>query len=177
MASCNSTQTSVDTQSKLGADGLTLYRSLVEPHFSALRPILSYVRGTLDLGFQLDATFTSYLVAYLDVDWTGCQTTRCSTSGCCVILGDYLLSWSSMRQHTLSRPSTEVLLMLWQKLHGFGQVRVLRVPSHYQYVDIFTKGLSSALFEDFHTSLHPLPLKLLGCVMRIVCLWALSFVD
>nr|GFA14278.1 ribonuclease H-like domain-containing protein [Tanacetum cinerariifolium] len=34
-----------------------------------------------------------------------------------------------------------------------GQVRVLHVPSHYQYADIFTKGLPSALFEDFRSSL------------------------
>ncbi|GJY75004.1 ribonuclease H-like domain-containing protein [Tanacetum coccineum] len=34
-----------------------------------------------------------------------------------------------------------------------GQVRVLHVPSRYQYVDIFTKGLPSALFEEFRTSL------------------------
>ncbi|GKC01733.1 ribonuclease H-like domain-containing protein [Tanacetum coccineum] len=30
-----------------------------------------------------------------------------------------------------------------------GQVRVLHVPSRYQFADIFTKGLSSALFEEF----------------------------
>ncbi|GKE33484.1 ribonuclease H-like domain-containing protein, partial [Tanacetum coccineum] len=29
------------------------------------------------------------------------------------------------------------------------QVRVLHVPSCYQYADIFTKGLPLALFEDF----------------------------
>ncbi|GKD26943.1 ribonuclease H-like domain-containing protein [Tanacetum coccineum] len=34
-----------------------------------------------------------------------------------------------------------------------GQVRVLHVPSRYQYADIFTKGLPSALFEEFHVSL------------------------
>ncbi|GKA71472.1 ribonuclease H-like domain-containing protein [Tanacetum coccineum] len=34
-----------------------------------------------------------------------------------------------------------------------GQVRVLHVPSRYQYANIFTKGLSSALFEEFRTSL------------------------
>nr|GEY33132.1 ribonuclease H-like domain-containing protein [Tanacetum cinerariifolium] len=33
------------------------------------------------------------------------------------------------------------------------QVRVLNVPSRYQYADIFTKGLPSALFEEFRTSL------------------------
>nr|GEV55749.1 NBS-containing resistance-like protein [Tanacetum cinerariifolium] len=34
-----------------------------------------------------------------------------------------------------------------------GQVRVLYMPSRYQYADIFTKGLPSALFEDFRSSL------------------------
>ncbi|GKE85801.1 hypothetical protein Tco_1559543, partial [Tanacetum coccineum] len=34
-----------------------------------------------------------------------------------------------------------------------GQVRVLHVPSRYQYADIFTKRLTSALFEEFRTSL------------------------
>ncbi|GJX22303.1 ribonuclease H-like domain-containing protein [Tanacetum coccineum] len=34
-----------------------------------------------------------------------------------------------------------------------GQVRVLHVPSRYQYADIFTKGLPTTLFEEFRTSL------------------------
>ncbi|GKB36369.1 ribonuclease H-like domain-containing protein [Tanacetum coccineum] len=34
-----------------------------------------------------------------------------------------------------------------------GHVRVLHVPSRYQYVDIFTKGLPSALFEEFRSCL------------------------
>ncbi|GJV73680.1 ribonuclease H-like domain-containing protein [Tanacetum coccineum] len=32
-------------------------------------------------------------------------------------------------------------------------VRVLHVPSRYQYAHIFTKGLPSALFEEFRSSL------------------------
>nr|GFC49968.1 ribonuclease H-like domain-containing protein [Tanacetum cinerariifolium] len=38
-----------------------------------------------------------------------------------------------------------------------GQVRVLHVPSRSQYADVFTKGLSSALFEEFRTSLSVRP--------------------
>nr|GFA30088.1 ribonuclease H-like domain-containing protein [Tanacetum cinerariifolium] len=34
-----------------------------------------------------------------------------------------------------------------------GQVRVLHVPSRYQYADIFTKGLPLALFKEFRSSL------------------------
>ncbi|GKC50017.1 ribonuclease H-like domain-containing protein [Tanacetum coccineum] len=38
-----------------------------------------------------------------------------------------------------------------------GHVRVLHVPSRFQYADIFTKGLPSALFEDFSSSLSVRP--------------------
>ncbi|GKC83805.1 ribonuclease H-like domain-containing protein [Tanacetum coccineum] len=34
-----------------------------------------------------------------------------------------------------------------------GQVRVLHVPSRYQFANIFTKGLPSTLFEEFRSSL------------------------
>ncbi|GJZ70033.1 ribonuclease H-like domain-containing protein [Tanacetum coccineum] len=36
---------------------------------------------------------------------------------------------------------------------AMGHVRVLHLPSRYQYAAIFTKGLPSALFEDFRISL------------------------
>ncbi|GKB12485.1 ribonuclease H-like domain-containing protein [Tanacetum coccineum] len=177
MANCNPTRTPVDTESKLGSDGdpisdPTLYRSLAD----ALKRVLRYVRGTLDFGLQLYASITGSLVAYTDVDWVGCPTTRRSTSGYCVFLGDNLLSWSAKRQHTPSRSSAEVeysgvanviaetvwLRNLLRELHTpllsatlvyYDNVRVLHVPSHYQYVDIFIKGLPSALLEEFCTSL------------------------
>ncbi|GKE91702.1 ribonuclease H-like domain-containing protein [Tanacetum coccineum] len=181
-----------------------------EPHFSALKQTLRYVRGTLDYGLQLFSSSTTDLVAYLDADWAGCPTTRRSTSGYCVFLGNNLLSWSSKRQPTLSRSSAEAeyhgvatvvaktcwLQNLLYELHtplsfvmlvycdnvsvvylfsnpvqhqrtkhieidihfvrdlvAAGQVRVLHVPSRYQYADFFTKGLPPALFEELHTSL------------------------
>ncbi|GKG06004.1 ribonuclease H-like domain-containing protein, partial [Tanacetum coccineum] len=78
-----------------------------ESHFSALKKILRYVRGTLDYGLQLFFSSTTDLVAYSDVDRAGCLTTRRSTSGYCVFLGNNLLSLSSKRQPTLSRSSAE----------------------------------------------------------------------
>ncbi|GJZ24254.1 ribonuclease H-like domain-containing protein [Tanacetum coccineum] len=82
MVSCNPSRTPVDTESKLGVDGdpisdLTLYQSLAD------------------------------LVVYSDADWAGCLTTRRSTSGYCIFLGNNLLSWSAKRQPTLSQSSAE----------------------------------------------------------------------
>ncbi|GKA27936.1 ribonuclease H-like domain-containing protein [Tanacetum coccineum] len=140
-----------------------------EPHFSALKRILRYVRGTLDYGLQLFSSSTTDLVAYSDADWAGCPTTRRSTFGYCVFLGNNLLSWSSKRQSTLSRSNSEaeyrgvanavrtkqieIDIHFVRDLVAAGQVCVLHVPSHYQFTDIFTKGLSSALFEEFRSSL------------------------
>ena len=40
---------------------------------------------------------------------------------------------------------------------ALGEARVLHVPTSSQYADIFTKGLPTALFEDFRTSLNIVP--------------------
>ncbi|GJW26124.1 ribonuclease H-like domain-containing protein [Tanacetum coccineum] len=247
MVNCNPSRTPIDTDSKLGPDGVpvqdpTLYRSLAgglqyltftrpdlsyavqqvclymhdprEPHFAALKRILRYVQGTLELGLQLYASATTSLVGYTDADWAGCPSTRRSTSGYCVFLGDNLLSWSAKRQHTISRSSAEAeyrgvanvvaetawIRNLLRELHSplltatlvycdnvsaiymsanpvqhqrtkhieidihfvrdmvkAGHVRVLHVPSRFQYANIFTKGLPSALFEDFGSSLSVRP--------------------
>nr|GEX31236.1 ribonuclease H-like domain-containing protein [Tanacetum cinerariifolium] len=176
------------------------------PYFAALKRILRYVRGTVDFGLQLYASATTSLVGYTDADWAGCPSTRRFTSEYCVFLGDNLLSWSSKRQHTISRSSAEAeyrgvanvvaetawLRNLLRELHSplstatlvycdnvsvvylsanpvqrqrtkhieidihfvrdmvqTGHIWVLHVPSRYQYADIFTKGLPTALFEIF----------------------------
>ncbi|GJU40699.1 ribonuclease H-like domain-containing protein [Tanacetum coccineum] len=181
-----------------------------EPHFSALKRILRYVQGTLDYGLQLFSSTTDSLIAYSDADWVGCPTTRRSTSGYCIFLGNNLLSWSSKRQLTLSRSCAEAeyrgvanavaetcwIQNLLRELHtplssdtivycdnvsvvylssnpvqhqrtkhieidiyfirdlvATGQVRILHVPSRFQYADIFIKGLPSALFDEFRDSL------------------------
>nr|GEW75341.1 ribonuclease H-like domain-containing protein [Tanacetum cinerariifolium] len=139
MVNCNLSRTPVDAESKLGGDGdaasdLTLYRNLA------------------------------------DADWAGCPSTIRSTSGYYVFIGNNLLSWSSKCQPTLSRSSAEaeyhgvanahqhtkyieIDIHFARDLVSAGQVRLLHVPSHYQYADIFTKGLPSALFEELRSSL------------------------
>ncbi|GJR12953.1 hypothetical protein Tco_0795605 [Tanacetum coccineum] len=47
------------------------------------------------------------LKAYADVDHTGCQDTRRSTSGSAQFLGDKLISWSSKKQKSTAISSTK----------------------------------------------------------------------
>nr|GEX02802.1 ribonuclease H-like domain-containing protein [Tanacetum cinerariifolium] len=131
--------------------------------------------GTIQtiISFGYFSTFSSSSTGY--ADWAGFPTTRRSTSGYCVFLVNNLLSWSSKRQLTLSRSSAEaeyhgvanVVETCWWKnllrdLHTLlstttlvcnDNVRVLHVPSRYQFADNLIKGLPSALFEEFRTSL------------------------
>ena len=98
-----------------------------EQQLAAIKRILCYVKGTLSHGLQLYSTSPDSMIAYTDADWAGCPDTRRSTSGFCVYLGDNLVSWSSKRQHTVSRSSAEAeyravaeaswLRQLLQELH------------------------------------------------------------
>nr|GFA68089.1 ribonuclease H-like domain-containing protein [Tanacetum cinerariifolium] len=175
MVNCNPSRTPVDTDSKLGPEGVavqdpTLYRSLAwglqyltftrpdlfyavqqiclymhdprEPYFAALKRILRYVRVIVDFGLQLYASATTSLVGYTDADWAGCPSTRRSTSEYCVFLV----------QHQRTK-HIEIDIHFVRDMVQTGHIRVLHVPSRYQYADIFTKGLPTALFEDFHSSL------------------------
>ncbi|GJR08673.1 ribonuclease H-like domain-containing protein [Tanacetum coccineum] len=171
-----------------------------EPHFSALKRIMWYVRGTLDYGLQIFLHYRFGCIFGCGLGWLPNYSSL-----------DFRLlyiSWSSKRQPTLSRSSAEAeyrgvanivaetcwLRNLLRELHtplpsatlvycdnvsavylscnpvqhqrtkdieigihfvrdlvAASQVRVLHVPSRYQFADIFTKGLHSALFEEFHT--------------------------
>ena len=78
-----------------------------ESHLAALKRLLRYVRGTVDLGLVLHRSCSVELVVYTDADWAGCPDTRRSTSGFAVFLGSNLISWSSKRQPVVSRSSAE----------------------------------------------------------------------
>jgi hypothetical protein len=179
-------------------------------HLNLVKRIIPYIKGTLDLGTSITPSSTSSLTAYSDADWAGCLDTRRSTSGFCVFLGANLISWSSKRQLTVSRPSSEAeyrvvahvvaescwLRNLLHELHRHidrsvvvycdnvyavylsvnlvhhrrtkhieidihfvrdkvqvGEVRVLHIPTSSQYADVFTKGLTTAAFFEFRSSL------------------------
>nr|GEU46551.1 ribonuclease H-like domain-containing protein [Tanacetum cinerariifolium] len=172
MTNCNPSKTPVDTDSKLGPEGVpvqdpTLYRSLAGG--------LQYLRFTRpDISYAVQQIFL-----YM-------HDPR-----------DNLLSWSSKRQQTISRSGAEAeyrgvanvvaetawLRNLLRELHSplfaatlvycdnvsatylsanpvqHQRTKHIEIDIHFfvtwllLYADIFTKGLPSALFEDFRSSL------------------------
>jgi histone deacetylase 1/2 len=75
-------------------------------HVVAVKRILRYLKGTLDVGLHFQAGPLN-LQAYSDVDWAGDPNDRRSVFGSIVFLGSSPISWASKKQHTVSRFSTE----------------------------------------------------------------------
>ena len=67
-------------------------------HFSAVKMIMKYLRGTLDVGFWCPKGTGISLVGYSDSDFAGCKLDRKNTSVTCHLLGNCLVSWNSKKQ-------------------------------------------------------------------------------
>jgi histone deacetylase 1/2 len=131
----SSDQLSLHTGTPLGPEDSTQYRSIVgalqyltltrpdlaysvnkvcqflhaptTEHWTATKRILRYVQATLKLGITFSKTSSTFLSGFLDADWAGCIDDRRSTSGFAIFVGSNLVSWSSRKQATVSRSSTE----------------------------------------------------------------------
>ncbi|GKE51699.1 ribonuclease H-like domain-containing protein [Tanacetum coccineum] len=121
-----------------------------EQHLASLKRILRYVRGTLEYGLRLFSASPLSSVGYFDADWAGCPTTRQSTmkveyrSVANVVVGT---TWLCKLLRELHFALQRATLVYYDNVAAC-LVRVLHVPSRYQFADIFTKGLSYALFDD-----------------------------
>ncbi|WVZ55440.1 hypothetical protein U9M48_006100 [Paspalum notatum var. saurae] len=79
----------------------------IDVHWAAVKRVLRYIKGTADTGLKIQRSSKLTLNAFSDADWAGCPDDRRSTSGFAVFLGPNLVSWSSRKQATVSRTSTE----------------------------------------------------------------------
>ena len=80
-------------------------------HWKAVKRILRYLQGTLDLGLKLGGkNATASLKGYSDSDWGGSLDDRKSTTGFVFDFGGPI-SWQSKKQPTVALSSTEAKYM------------------------------------------------------------------
>lgn len=77
-------------------------------HLKACDHILSYLRGTTNMGIRYQQGDGSMnLVGFVDADYAGCADTRRSTTGWIFMLANGPISWSSQRQRTVALSTTD----------------------------------------------------------------------
>nr|GFC00001.1 ribonuclease H-like domain-containing protein [Tanacetum cinerariifolium] len=159
MVNCNPLRTPVDIDSKLGPEGVavqdpTLYRSLIflymhdlrEPHFAALKRILraeAEYRGVANV--VAETAWLRNLLRELH------SLLSIATLVYCDNVSAVYLSANPVQHQRTKHIKIDIHFVC--DMVQTGNSRVLHVPFRYQYVDIFTKGLPTALFEDFRSSL------------------------
>nr|GEZ97576.1 ribonuclease H-like domain-containing protein [Tanacetum cinerariifolium] len=112
----------VDTESKLGPEGVP-----VED------PTLYRSLGTVDFGLQLYVFATTSLVGFIDADWASCPSRHSAEAkyrGVANVVAE--TAWLHNIVRELHYPLSTATLVYCDN-----------------YADIFTKGMPSALFEDF----------------------------
>ena len=73
-----------------------------QSHLSAVKRIIRYLLGTMNIGLQYPKNSTSNLIEYSDSDFAGSKTDRKSTSGTCHFIGSTLVSWHSKKQNNVA---------------------------------------------------------------------------
>lgn len=79
---------------------------LVE-HWAAVKRVLRYIAGTMDLGIVYGKNSSNKAVGFSDSDWGGCQVSRKSTSGYVFFIAGGPVSWRSKKQTITALSSCE----------------------------------------------------------------------
>ncbi|GKE15689.1 ribonuclease H-like domain-containing protein, partial [Tanacetum coccineum] len=130
---------------QLGVDFDETFSPVVKP--ATIRMVLILAVSRKCPIHRLDIK-NAFLNSYNDVDLAGCPSTRSVEAeyrGVANVVAE--TAWLRNPLHELHSPLSTTTFVYYDN------VRVLHVPSHYQFVDVFTKGLPSALFEEFRSSL------------------------
>ncbi|CAN1272233.1 Retrovirus-related Pol polyprotein from transposon TNT 1-94 [Linum perenne] len=78
-----------------------------QSHYSAVKRIFRYLKGSQSLGLWYPATSATHLIGYSDADFAGSLIERKSTSGGCQFLGHSLISWPSKKQTAIALSTAE----------------------------------------------------------------------
>nr|GEV26426.1 hypothetical protein [Tanacetum cinerariifolium] len=117
-----------------GQRRVTLSRSSAEAEYHGVANVVAKTAWLQNLLLELHAPLTTSTIVYYD--------------NVSVV---YLSTNPVQHQHT---KHIEIHIHFVRDYVASGQVHVLHVPSRFQYADIFTKGLLSALFYDFCSNLN-----------------------
>ena len=71
-------------------------------HLMAVKRIIRYLLGTINLGLWYPKNSLCNLVGYSDSDFAGSKTDRKSTSGTCQFIGSALVSWNSKNKNSVA---------------------------------------------------------------------------
>nr|GFA94487.1 ribonuclease H-like domain-containing protein [Tanacetum cinerariifolium] len=165
MVGCNPSRTLVDTESKLGDGGTpvvdrTLYRSLASSlqYLTFTRPDITYaVQQPMLSRSSAEAEYRGVSNAVAETCWIRNLLRELHTplSSATIVYCDNVSAvylYSNPVQHQRTK-HIEIDIHFVRDLVTTRQVRVLHVPPLFQYAYIFTKGLPSTLFDEFHDSL------------------------
>nr|GEY38178.1 ribonuclease H-like domain-containing protein [Tanacetum cinerariifolium] len=138
MVNCNPSRTPVDTDSKLGPEGSykrqhTICHSSAEAEYRGVANVVAETAWLRNLLRELHSLLSTATLVY-----------------CYNVSAVYLSANPVQHQRT---KHIEIDIHFIRDMVQIGHIRVLHIPSRYQYADIFTKGLLTALFEDFRSSL------------------------
>nr|XP_043616244.1 PR5-like receptor kinase [Erigeron canadensis] len=127
-------------------------------HFIALKRILRYVKGTLDMGIWMRSSSLSTLIAYTDADLAGCPDTRRSTSGYCfscgAIAGIFLLLLVKLCQkkrlwetREYANHEVEIFIKNYRTLalKRFNYSEIKRITN--SFVEILGKGAFGSVYK------------------------------
>lgn len=78
-----------------------------EANVNAVKRILKYVKGTINVGIKYVKGGDFELIGYSDADYAGDRMTRKSTSGYVFTIGSGAISWCSERQKSVALSTTE----------------------------------------------------------------------
>lgn len=82
-----------------------------KPHWMAVKRVLRYIKGTIDVKLTYRKDETGEIIGYCDADWAGDRNERRSTTGYVFQLQGGAISWATRKQPTIALSSTEAEFM------------------------------------------------------------------
>lgn len=83
------------------------FHTPTDQHFTLVKRILRYVKGTLNHGLHFFAPTKYMLIGYSNTDWAHCIETRPSTYGYSIFFGGNIVPWSAKKRPTVFRSTCE----------------------------------------------------------------------